>query len=165
MKYRVIHEHSRRSPLRLLCRALTVAPVGYDAWAGRPECTRSAHHLTLLSAIQVRYRESRKIFGSPSIWDALINHGHGVGKNRISRLMRVEGVRVKTVKKWRATTQSKHRVPVAENTLNRQFTVAHPNRCGPGTSPTCGLRRAGSISQWSSVCTRLPWLGGRWTTV
>ncbi len=37
-----------------------------------------------------------------------------------------------TVKKWRATTQSNPRLPVAENTLNRQFTVAHPNRVWAG---------------------------------
>jgi len=48
------------------------------------------------------------------------------------RLMRVEGIRAKTVKKWRATTQSYHRFPVAANTLNRQFTVEAPNRVGAG---------------------------------
>jgi len=46
--------------------------------------------------------------------------------------MRVEGIRAKTVKKWRATTQSNPRLPVAENTLNRQFTVAHPNQVWAG---------------------------------
>jgi transposase InsO family protein len=46
--------------------------------------------------------------------------------------MRVEGIRAKTVKKWRATTQSDHRFPVAANTLNRQFTVPQPNRVWAG---------------------------------
>ena len=51
-----------------------------------------------------------------------------MGEHRVARLMRVEGIRAKTVKKWRTTTQSNHRLPVAENALNRQFTVEHPNR-------------------------------------
>jgi transposase InsO family protein len=46
--------------------------------------------------------------------------------------MRVEGIRAKTVKKWRATTQSTQRLPVATNTLNRQFTVTHPDRVWAG---------------------------------
>ncbi len=132
MRYRAIQEHDRRYPIRLMCRALAVSPAGYYAWAGRPASDRSMQNRARLSAIRVIHRESRETYGSPSIWDALIKQGHGVGKHRIARLMRVEGIRAKTVKKWRATTQANHRLPVAENTLNRQFTVAHPNRVWAG---------------------------------
>ena len=132
MRYRAIQEHDRRYPIRLMCRALTVSPAGYYVWAGRPESDRSVSNRALLSAIRVIHRESRETYGSPSIWDALIKRGHGVGENRIARLMRAEGIRAKTVKKWRATTQSNHRLPVAANTLNRQFTVEHPNRVWAG---------------------------------
>ena len=132
MRYRAIQEHDRRDPIRLMCRALTVSPAGYYAWRSRPESHRAVSTRTLLSAIRVIHRESRETYGSPSIWDALIKRGHGVGEHRIARLMRVEGIRAKTVKKWRATTQSNHRLPMAENTLNRQFTVDHPNRVWAG---------------------------------
>ena len=87
---------------------------------------------TLLSAIRVLHQESRATYGSPRIWDALVKQGHCIGEHRVARLMRVEGIRAKTVKKWRATTQSNPRLPVAENTLNRQFTVAHPNQVWAG---------------------------------
>jgi len=86
----------------------------------------------MLSAIRVIHRESRETYGSPSIWDALVKQGHRVGKHRIARLMRAEGIRAKTVKQWRATTQSHHRFPVTTNTLNRQFAVAQPNRVWAG---------------------------------
>lgn len=46
--------------------------------------------------------------------------------------MRAEGIGAKIVKKWRATTQSNHRLPVAANRLNRQVTVNHPNRVWAG---------------------------------
>jgi len=111
MRYRAIQEHDRRYPIRLMCRALAVSPAGYCAWAGRPERDRSMQNRARLSAIRVIHRESRETYGSPSIWDALIKQGHGVGKHRIARLMRVEGIRAKTVKKWRATTQANHRLP------------------------------------------------------
>ena len=132
MRYCAIQEHDRRYPIRLMCRALAVSPAGYYAWRSRPESHRAVSTRTLLSAIRVIHRESRETYGSPRIWDALMKRGHGVGEHRIARLMRAEGIRAKTVKKWRATTQSNHRLPVAENTLNRQFTVEHPNRVWAG---------------------------------
>ncbi|MDE3050023.1 MAG: IS3 family transposase [Nitrospirota bacterium] len=132
MRYRAIQEHDRRFPIRLMCRALTVSPAGYYAWASRPESDRSVHNRALLSAIRVIHRESRETYGSFSIWDALIKRGHGVGEHRVARLMRQDGIRTKTVKQWRATTQSQHRFPVAANTLHRQFTVESPNRVWAG---------------------------------
>ena len=132
MRYRAIQENDRRFPIRLMCRALAVSPAGYYAWRDWPESRRSVHNRTLLSAIRVIHRESRETYGSPSIWDALIKQGHGVGENRIARLMRAEGIRAKTVKKWRATTQSSHRMPVAANVLDRQFSITRPNRVWAG---------------------------------
>ena len=132
MRYRAIQEQDRRDPIRLMCRALAVSAAGYYAWRSRPESTRSVNTRTLLSAIRVIHRESRETYGSPSIWDALIKQGHHIGEHRVARLMRQNGIRAKTVKKWRATTQSQHRFPVAANTLDRQFTVESPNRVWAG---------------------------------
>jgi transposase InsO family protein len=128
----MIQEHDRRYPIRLMCRALAVSAAGYYAWRSRPESARSAHTRTLLSAIRVLHQESRETYGSPSIWDALVKQGHRIGEHRVARLMRQNGLRAKTVKKWRATTQSQHRFPVAANTLDRTFTVAVPNRVWAG---------------------------------
>ena len=132
MRYRAIQGHDRRYPVRLMCRALAVSPAGYYAWRGRPASARETANRVLVAKIRVIHRESRETYGSPSIWDALLKQGHGVGEHRIARLMRAEGIRPKTVKKWRATTQSNHRMPVAANALNRQFTVAQPNQVWAG---------------------------------
>lgn len=146
MRYRAIQEQDRRYPIRLMCRALAVSAAGYYAWADRPESDRSVHSRGLFSAIRVLHQESRETYGSPSIWDALVKQGHHNGEHRVARLMRVEGIRAKTVKKWRATTQSNHPLPVAANTLNRQFTVEGPNRVWAETSLTSGPRKGGSTS-------------------
>ena len=132
MRYRAIQEHDRRYPIRLMCRTLAVSPAGYYAWRSRPESHRAVSARTLLSAIRVIHQESRETYGSPSIWDALLKQGHCVGEHRVARLMRQAGLRAKTVKKWRATTQSQHRFPVAANTLDRQFMVESPNRVWAG---------------------------------
>jgi len=132
MRYRAIQEHDRRYPIRLMCRALAVSAAGYYAWRVRPESARSVSARTPLSAIRVIHRESRETYGSPRIWDALVKQGHRIGEHRVARLMRQDGIRAKTVKKWRATTHSQHRFPVAANTRERAFTVAAPNRVWAG---------------------------------
>ena len=127
MRYRAIQEQDRRYPIRLMCRALAVSPAGYYAWLERPESSRAKQNRTMLSAIRVIHRESRETYGSPSIWNVLVKQGHRIGEHRVARLMRQDGIRAKTVKKWRATTQSQHPFPVAANPLDRVFTVAAPN--------------------------------------
>ena len=42
--------------------------------------------------------------------------------------MREAGIRAKTVKKYKATTNSNHDLPVAENLLNREFLADKPNQ-------------------------------------
>ena len=128
MRYRVIQEHDRRYPIRLMCRALAVSAAGYYAWRSRPESARSIQTRTLLSAIRVIHQESRETYDSPRIWDALVKQGHRVGEHRVARLMRHGSIRAKTVTKGRATTPSQHQLPVAANILDRAFTVGVPNR-------------------------------------
>lgn len=132
MRYRVIHEHDRRYPIRVMCRALAVSAAGYYAWRSRPESARSIQTRILRSAIRVIHQESRETYGSPRIWDALVKQGHHVGEHRVARLMRQDGIRAKTVTKWRATTSSSHGLPVAANTLDRQFRASQPNRVWAG---------------------------------
>ena len=132
MRYRMIHEHDRRYPIRLMCRALAVSAAGYYAWRDRPESQRAAANRTVLATIRILHQDSRQTYGSPSIWDALRKQGHHIGEHRVARLMRHAGIRAKTVKKWQATTQSQHQFPVAANTLDRQFTVEAPNQVWAG---------------------------------
>jgi len=98
----------------------------------------------------VVHPESREPYGSPRIWDALVKQGPHIGEHGVARLMRVEGIRAKTVKKWRATTQSPHRFPVAANTLDRAVTVEDPNRVGAGD-----LTYVWTLEGWLSLAVRL----------
>jgi transposase InsO family protein len=133
VKYRAIRDHADRFDIRLMCRALQVSPAGFYAWRARPESQRSRANRALLMEIRAIHVQSRCTYGSPSVWDELCNkRGQHVGENRVARLMRVNGIRAKTVKKWKATTDSAHRLPVAANTLDRQFAVTSPNRVWAG---------------------------------
>lgn len=132
MRYRVIQEHDRRYPIRLMCRALAVSPAGYYAWRTRPASARAAANQALLTELRQLHQESRHTYGRPRMWRELVERGRSVGRHRVARLMRYDGLRAKTVTKWRATTQSRHPFPVAANQLNRQCTVAAPNHVWAG---------------------------------
>ena len=124
--------HTGRVPVRLMCRTLKVSPSGYYAWVARPESRRTAENRRLVAEIRVIHAESRRTYGSPRVHATLQAQGQRVSPHRVARLMRAGGIRAKTVKKWRATTDSAHAHPVVPNTLNRQFAVAAPNRVWAG---------------------------------
>ena len=124
--------HTGRVPVRLMCRTLAVSPSGYYAWVARPESRRTAENRRLVAEIRVIHAASRQTYGSPRIHATLQAQGQRVSPHRVARLMRADGIRAKTVKQWRATTDSAHPYPVVPNTLNRQFAVAAPNRVWAG---------------------------------
>ncbi|MBW2305076.1 MAG: IS3 family transposase, partial [Deltaproteobacteria bacterium] len=85
------------------------------------------HNLT-----QVLHAASHSILGAPKIHRDLTEAGIRCGKNRIARIMRKAGIRSRVKRKFKATTNSKHNLPVAPNLLNQNFNVAAPNRTWVG---------------------------------
>ena len=132
MRCQAIRAHTGRVPVRLMCRILALSPSGYYAWVARPESRRAAENRRLVAEIRVIHAESRGTYGSPRVHATLQAQGQRVGPHRVARLMRAGRIHAKTVKKWRATTDSTHPYPVVPNTLNRQFAVAKPNRVWAG---------------------------------
>jgi hypothetical protein len=72
MRCRVIQEHDRRYPIRLMCRALAVSPAEYCAWRTRPVSVRSAANQILLTELRQLHHESRQTYGSPRMWRVLV---------------------------------------------------------------------------------------------
>jgi putative transposase len=56
------------------------------------------------------------------------DRGFPASKARVERLMRENGIRARHKRRYKATTDSKHTLPVAPNLLDRQFTPAAPNQ-------------------------------------
>ena len=113
--------------MKVLCNTLKVARSGFYEWRGRPTSPRTRQDEFLSVSIKVIHQESRETYGSPRIHAELKRQGLKCGKNRVARLMAIGGIAAKTKRKFKATTDSKHRRPVAENVLNRQFTAKSPN--------------------------------------
>jgi transposase InsO family protein len=106
-----------------MCKLLNVSRSGYYAWRNRPESRRSRQNRALEDKIRVLHKASHCIYGSPRVHRDLVEAGVRCGKNRVARIMRNAGIRSRTKKKFKATTNSKHNFPVAPNLLKQNFTV------------------------------------------
>lgn len=131
MRYAFIERQSGSYPTQWLCQAMGVSPSGYASWKAGGRCDRAsgkrlgdAQLLTLIRAIHAR---TKGAYGSPRIFDELKAQGHPVSKTRVERLMREHGIRARHKRRFRATTDSSHTLPVAPNVLQRQFTAQAPN--------------------------------------
>lgn len=110
-----------------MCRVLHVSTSGYYTWRTRQESRRESENRKLLVEIRAVYNESRQTYGSPRIYRTLKKRGLCCSENRIARLMRTHGIQAKQTKRFKATTDSRHRLPVAENVLDQQFESAACN--------------------------------------
>jgi putative transposase len=124
MKYRFISDHRETMKVGLMCKLLRVSRSAYYFWLRRPESRRSLENRSLEDKIRVLHAASHGIYGSPRIHRDLVDDGTACGKNRVARIMREAGIRSRTKKKFKATTNSKHKLPVAPNLLDQNFTAA-----------------------------------------
>ncbi|WP_018290086.1 IS3 family transposase [Verrucomicrobium sp. 3C] len=112
-----------------LAEALEVSRSGFHAHQHKDRGSRRQRDKQLLAAIHPVFLESRRTYGSPRITWALRKAGEPCGKNRVARLMRELGLRAKQKRRFRPrTTDSAHRLPVADNWLARMPAPDRPNQ-------------------------------------
>ena len=128
-KYAWISQHSSVYPLELMCHVLGVSRSGYLNSLKRPISARSINDFKLLLAIKTAHQQGRGVYGAAKIQAELADQGIKVGLNRIKRLRRLHGISCIHKRKFKATTQSNHKMPVADNILNRGFdSTTAPNQ-------------------------------------
>ena len=134
MRYKFIEENHSSFPVVKMCQVLNCVPSGYYHWLTAPTSRRSQSNEHLRQRIKELYNEHGGMAGSPMITADLRSEPEffKVGENRVARIMREAGLKCKTVKKFVITTDSRHKEPVAENLLNREFNVSSPNRVWAG---------------------------------
>jgi putative transposase len=115
-----------------MCKVLKVSRSGYYSWSNRPESLKKQQDKEILAAIRNIFTESRRTYGSPRVHRELHRRGVFCGKNRVTRLMRKDGLRAKVKRRFKATTDSKHNLPVAGNLVQRNFMPEHPDQVWAG---------------------------------
>jgi putative transposase len=135
LKYAFIQRHRRVWPISVQCRVLQVSVAGYHEHFVRRASTAQRRHLSddaLLVHIKVIHAQSRGGYGWPRVWKELLARGIRVGKQRVQKLMQLHGIRAKGKRRFKVTTDSNHKLPIAPNLLNREFAVAVPDKVWVG---------------------------------
>jgi transposase InsO family protein len=115
-------------PMPLMSRMLGVSASGYYDWQDRPLSKRAQEEMRLELEIKAAHKRTRQIYGPERLQHDLAKYGVRVGICRIKRIRKKLGIRCKQKRKFKATTYSKHNLPIAENLLNQQFQVVEPNK-------------------------------------
>ena len=136
-------------PVAWMCKRLSVSRSGFYSWAGRPRPARARRDQQLAVSIAAIHAQSRGTYGNSRVFlldeptrgvdvaarseiyraiNELVKAGESVGKKRVARLMRDQGLTGKPPKKFVRTTDSGHHLPVASNLVQRQFEAEGPNQ-------------------------------------
>lgn len=115
-----------------MCRVLGVSRSRYYARLKFGEGKRQREDRELSAAIRAVFDSSEWTYGAVSIVRELRGQGTRVGKNRVWRLMKQHGLRVKTTRRFKVTTNSDHKRPIAPNLVQRNFSAPAPNRLWTG---------------------------------
>jgi putative transposase len=127
VKFAFIDEEKATWPVDAMCDVLSVSRSGFYAWRTRPTSPRALEDAELVVDIKAAHKAGRGNYGSPRVFRALRKRGRRVGRKRVERLMRREGIAGKRRKKFCVTTDSRHVDPIAPNIVQRQFDAPVPN--------------------------------------
>lgn len=128
MKYAFIKQERHEYTLAMLCRVLEVSKSGYLMWLNREPSLRARENARLEIEIKVAHERTRGVYGALRLHRELKDGGLMVGLGRLKRLRNQLGIRAKQKRRFISTTDSRHKLPVAENVLNQTFEASRPNQ-------------------------------------
>ena len=134
MIYELITAKKAELPLSIaqLCAICGVSSSGFYAHQKRPASARQRTDMVLLTHIKSAFKESNESYGSPRMVYELREAGLDVGRRRIARLMRDNGMKARQKARFKRTTDSNHSHPIAPNLLEQDFNVTAPNEVWVG---------------------------------
>ena len=127
MRFAFIDAEKATWPVEVQCEVLEVSRSGYYAWRGRAPSPRAAEDAKIILEIKAAHGAARGVYGSPRMHRELRAKGRCVGRKRVERLMRQQGIVARRKRRFRKTTDSNHPDPIAPNVLARGFKVELPN--------------------------------------
>ena len=138
MRYAFIERHKNIWPVADQCRVLEVAASGFRAWrkrqSGKPRAApgKRVSDLALLTHIRAEFAASKQTYGWPRMVKQLHAKGLRVGKERVRKAMKSNDIRVRSRRRFKVTTDSRHDLPIASNLLKREFVTQAPNKAWVG---------------------------------
>ena len=126
--FRFIAAERANHHVKTLCWAPGISRSGFHAWAARPPSQRACEDALLLERIRELHAASRRTYGSPRIYRDLRADGVQVGRKRVERLMRTNGLSGVVKRRRGKTTIRVPGVRVADDLVKRDFQSPAPTR-------------------------------------
>ena len=127
-KYALIEQWRQQFPIEAMCQVFGVSRSGYYNWVQHEPSDRKQSDERLKLEIKVAHIRTRETYGTRRLQTELAENGIIVGRDRLARLRKELRLRCKQKRKFRATTNSNHNLPVAPNLLNQTFAPTAPNQ-------------------------------------
>jgi transposase InsO family protein len=127
--FEIIRAEAANFPVTVLCELLEVSKSGYYAHLGREESAKELMDLRVTTKVRAIHVRTHNVYGSRRMLHEL---DEPIGRNRLARLMRENGLQAQAPRRFRVTTDSGHALPVASNLLKQDFDVDEPNRVWVG---------------------------------
>jgi len=127
MRFPFIEAEKANFPVAALCRMMRVTRGGFYAWRKRGEPKRAKETRRLTAKIRASHAASGGAYGSPRILGDLVADGEKVSRKRIAKIMKAEKIDGVPKKKFKATTDSDHTLPIAPDLLQRNFEAEAPD--------------------------------------
>lgn len=115
VKYAFMRTQAAHFSIQAMCRVLGVARSGYYAWCSRRTSMRHQRRAELDRQVAQAYNARKGRSGAPRLCHDLREAGLPCNRKTVAASMQRQGLRAKTAKKFKATTNSQHSLPVAEN--------------------------------------------------
>jgi putative transposase len=128
MSFDLITAEDAHYPKALMCRALGLSRSGHHASRTREPSRRALGQQRLDVQVAAIYGEKKGRYGAPRIEKELRKRGYRTSRKRVAASMERQGLVARQKRRWRTTTDSGHKEPIAPNLLNRHFSASEHNR-------------------------------------
>ena len=122
-----MRKHEGEFAVRLMSRVLSVSASGYYDWRKRGVSRQAQARTELDAQVKAAFKARKGRAGAPRLSRHLKR-----GRRQVAQSLRRQGLRAKAARKFKATTNSNHALPVAENLLRQNFTAERPNQVWVG---------------------------------
>jgi len=114
--------------IKTMSRVLGVSRSGYYAWRRRPAVSRRSCQAVIDDRVRLAFEAGKGRSGAPRLTLDLADSGTPYNRKTVAKSMQRQGLRAKAARKFKATTNSKHNLPVAPNRLQQEFSANAPNQ-------------------------------------
>jgi putative transposase len=119
--------HQTQYPIKVMPRVLNVSACGYYKWLKHKPNARQVLRARRELAIKAAHIKTHETYGYQRLREELARENHHMSQYQVRTIRKAPGIRCKQVKKFKATTNSAHNLPVYDNLLNQTFKPTRPH--------------------------------------